>query len=155
MKTFTFGGILLFNLIVEIIALQQIISGPLVPYESTKSLLFTNEKKIMTKKIVWRLILYPGILSLCYGMLLALHIYEFTELKVANNNDDPPPSFRNIQLPLQIARGIFVLQGFFNALVYLRSSKLRGQYRRYAFFRKIFWRGDDSFYVSQPYQSII
>ncbi|EGC31999.1 hypothetical protein DICPUDRAFT_82126 [Dictyostelium purpureum] len=129
-----FIAIITFNFIVAFITIKHIISGNLRESETnTTSVLFINEKKITTKKIVWRLLLYPSILSICYLMTLVLTIYQFTvsskDLAVQNR----------LNALLYTAKGVFLLQGFFNALVYLRSSKLRDRYKRIYIFKRICW----------------
>ncbi|KAN0025747.1 hypothetical protein ACTFIU_005410 [Dictyostelium citrinum] len=169
LETILFIVFMLFNFIVAFITIKHIISGNLRESETTTtSVLFVNEKKITTKKIVWRLLLYPSILSICYIMTLVLSIYQFSTETYddggggANNNinndkrndkhndkDTEGVNSNNsyIEVLLYISKAIFLLQGFFNALVYLRSSKLRDRYKKITIFRKIFWR-DEADYQS-------
>ncbi|KAN0040240.1 hypothetical protein ACTA71_012130 [Dictyostelium dimigraforme] len=172
LETILFIAFMLFNFIVAFITIKHIVSGNLRESETTTtSVLFVNEKKITTKKIVWRLLLYPSILSICYLMTLVLSIYQFsTETndsgylnnsninsnkntsKILNKDKDTTTGSNNnnsnyIEILLCIAKSIFLLQGFFNALIYLRSSKLRDRYKKVTIFRKIFWR-DEADYQS-------
>ncbi|KAM9993105.1 hypothetical protein ACTFIZ_011076 [Dictyostelium cf. discoideum] len=178
LETILFIAFMLFNFIVAFITIKHIISGNLRESETTTtSVLFVNEKKITTKKIVWRLLLYPSILSICYIMTLVLSIYQFSTESYSssgagsayanannsnnNNNNSINNNKRNdkstdgannsnnsyIEILLYISKAIFLLQGFFNALVYLRSSKLRDRYKKITIFRKIFWR-DEADYQS-------
>ncbi|GAM19060.1 hypothetical protein SAMD00019534_022350, partial [Acytostelium subglobosum LB1] len=134
-NTFLCGSILLFNLVVFGITMKHTVNGNLVAYESTQSLIFTNEKNIATKRVVWRLVFYPIVLVLCSTMVIVLDVYEFTIINI----DHSKPSFVYLLDLYRYARGIYLLQGFFYAIIYGRSSKLRNQYKRYAFFRRIFW----------------
>ncbi|KAM9991020.1 hypothetical protein ACTFIY_007072 [Dictyostelium cf. discoideum] len=171
LETILFIAFMLFNFIVAFITIKHIISGNLRESETTTtSVLFVNEKKITTKKIVWRLLLYPSILSICYIMTLVLSIYQFStesynssgggsayansisnnkrndkNTESGNSNNNNNNSY--IEILLYISKAIFLLQGFFNALVYLRSSKLRDRYKKITIFRKIFWR-DEADYQS-------
>ncbi|KAF2075672.1 hypothetical protein CYY_003045 [Polysphondylium violaceum] len=124
---------MIFNFIATIVTLKHIMYGSLRESETTtSSLLFNNEKKLVTKKIVWRLLLYPIILSICYILTLILDIYQFYEFNQGIRSDS------ELEMLLNFAKAILLFQGFFNGLVYLRSSKLRDTYK-FAF-QKLFCR---------------
>ncbi|KYR00301.1 G-protein-coupled receptor family protein [Tieghemostelium lacteum] len=130
---------IIFNILVLLILIKHMIKGNLVDSEKKTTLLFNNEKRITAKKIVWRLLLYPIILCICYIPTIIYTIVQYRQLKDPNLHI---LSSRNLSLLSSVARGIFHLQGFFNALVYMKSSKLRYQYKKFKLFRFIFWRNE-------------
>ncbi|EGG25070.1 G-protein-coupled receptor family protein [Cavenderia fasciculata] len=124
-----FGSIMLFNLVVQMVTLKQAYNGTLRPYYETKSLMNNDEKRNTTKKIVWRLMFYPGVLSICYMMLLVLHIFIFTRYKISEEHyRTPPPPDYGVEVLTIIARGLFVLQEVQNYETTTRNTEYLGKY---------------------------
>lgn len=109
--------IILFNLIAFFFILVRVQKRYSTNLEDT-SLIYLMSRQELAKKLVPRLSLYPVILCLCTvtGVYIQTRRYIDTSYE---------PSFLT-QLFYQIS----LAQGFFNAIVYLFSSKLKHEYRR-------------------------